>query len=285
MINSRGSSLYQFANETKLADLQMDIGSTLKLTYDYGTTSSYEIKLVASDVLKDGDTAASFPRNQPLSGSIPTSYSKYQPDDSTDSLDGRFPDLNHWIFDTERSLSVNLFQPGRKKHFCFLDKNGQMLYLPMKPDSLANWLHCLNVGAGIKQAGVNEDGYAYYNWHSVVTILRSKVTPQLMISKYKSDEQRGFCDAPIVEDYVGTLNLEKTFPKIAALALTSFHIALEYQYTETWSTYKKLSATETRTQVTCVRGKYANHLHHSGFHQTDRKTIYYTLPQSTRPTI
>ena len=205
------------ANETKLMDLQMDIGSTLKLTYDYGTTSSYEMKLVATDVLKDGDTAASFPRNQPLSGSIPTSYSKYQPDDSTDSLDGRFPDLNHWIFDTERSLSVNLFQPGRKKHFCFLDKNGQMLYLPMKPDSLANWLHCLNVGAGIKQAGVNEDGYAYYNWHSVVTILQSKVTPQLM-SKYKSEEQRGFCDAPIVEDYVGTLNLEKTFPKIAALA-------------------------------------------------------------------
>ena len=38
------------------------------------------------------------------------------------------------------------------------------------------------------------------------------------MSKYKSEEQRGFCDAPIVEDYVGTLNLEKTFPKIAALA-------------------------------------------------------------------
>ena len=27
---------------------------------------------------------------------------------------------------------------------------------------------------------------------------------------------------------------------------------------------KKASATETRTQVTCVKGKYANHLHHSG---------------------
>ena len=110
------------ANETKLADLQMDIGSTLKkLTY-YGTTSSYEMKLiVATDVLKDGDTAASFPRNQPLSGSIPTSYSKYQPDDSTDSLDGCFPDLNHWIFDTERSLSV-LFPTWIKMDKCYISR-------------------------------------------------------------------------------------------------------------------------------------------------------------------
>ena len=82
------------ANETKLAELQMDIGSTLKLTYDYGTTRSYEMKLVATDVLKDGDTAASFPRNQPLSGSIPTSYSKYQPDDSTERTLSRSQSLD-----------------------------------------------------------------------------------------------------------------------------------------------------------------------------------------------
>ena len=206
------------ANKTKLADLHVKIGSNLKLTYDYGTTTVYEMKLVATD--ESFEDTASFPRNQPLSGGIPTSYSKYQPEDSTNpsnSLDEHFPYLNHWIFDVASSVSVSLFQAGRKKNFGFMDNKFTMMYLPMKPDSLANWLQCFNVGASIKPAGVNEEGYTYYTWQSVVTLPQSKVTPQLM-SKYKSNERRGFCDAPIVEDYAGALNIETMFPKIAALA-------------------------------------------------------------------
>ena len=59
----------------------------------------------------------------------------------------------------------------------------------------------------------------------MVPLPRSKLTTQLS-NKYKSNERRGFCDAPIVEEYSyykgeddgPTINLEKTFPKIAALA-------------------------------------------------------------------
>ena len=57
----------------------------------------------------------------------------------------------------------------------------------------------------------------------MVPIPRSNLTPNLM-SKYKSNEKQGFCDAPIIEDhlyYVGypaSGNLDKLVPKIVALA-------------------------------------------------------------------
>ena len=43
-------------------------------------------------------------------------------------------------------MLVNLFQAGRKKNFGFMDNRLTMLYLPVKPDDLVNWLNCFNVG-------------------------------------------------------------------------------------------------------------------------------------------
>ena len=78
-------------------------------------------------------------------------------------------------------------------------------------------ISCSNVAASIQPAGLETEGYPYNSWQSVVPLPRSKLTPQLS-NKHKTHEQRGFCDAPIVDAVSPTVNLDKTFPKIAALA-------------------------------------------------------------------
>ena len=141
---------------------------------------------------------------------------RYQPKDTDSNLDALFCHLNNWIFHKPSTVSVNLFQAGRKKNYGFMNDQFTMLYLPTKPDNLANWLEAFNAGSSIKPAGIEEKGYAYYTWQSIVPLPRSKLTSQLR-SKYKSNERRGFCDAPVVEDRL-PIDLEKLFPKIAALA-------------------------------------------------------------------
>lgn len=156
---------------------------------------------------------------------FPSLYQKYVPHDGIISnlLDTSFFYLNDWIFHGSRGgVSVNLFQAGRKKNYGFMDNTFTMLYLPVKPDSLADWLECFNQAASIKPAGIVEEGYTYYTWQSVVPLPESKVSPQLM-NKYKSNEKGGFRDAPIIyghSSYVNgpVIDLEKLFPKIAALA-------------------------------------------------------------------
>ena len=142
---------------------------------------------------------------------------RYQPKDTDSNLDALFCHLNNWIFHKSSTVSVNLFQAGRKKNYGFMNDTFTMLYLPTKPDNLANWLEAFNAGSSIKPAGIEEKGYAYYTWQSIVPLPRSKLTSQLR-SKYKSNERLGFCDAPVVEDLLPTVDLEKLFPKIAALA-------------------------------------------------------------------
>lgn len=185
------------ANKTRLEELRLDRGSTLKLTYEYGSTSTYQITLVEILDLTNGDDVTSFPRNQPKSDGIPASYVKYQPSTYISSnLDIQFFYLNDWIFHNATSVSVNLFQAGRKKNYGFMDNKFTMIYLPTKPDSLADWLECFNRGASVKPAGLEAEGYTHYTWQSVVALPRSKLTPQLW-NKYKSNERPGFCDAPI----------------------------------------------------------------------------------------
>ena len=136
------------ANQTRLVDLSLEEGSTMKLTYDYGTTSQYDITLVSVDEDLSSEDITSFPRNQPRS-IMPASYKKYEPEDTnitSPNLDELFQNLNTWIFDKGSNVSVNLFQGGRKKNFGHMDNQFTMLYLPVKPDDLANWLNCFNVG-------------------------------------------------------------------------------------------------------------------------------------------
>ena len=136
------------ANQTRLVDLSLEKGSTMKLTYDYGTTSQYDITLVSVDEDLSSQDIISFPRNRPRSV-MPVSYKKYEPENThttPSNLDELFQNLNTWIFDKGNNVSVNLFQGGRKKNFGHMDNQFTMLYLPVKPDDLANWLNCFNVG-------------------------------------------------------------------------------------------------------------------------------------------
>lgn len=154
-----------------------------------------------------------------------SSYQKYRPLNNYSNvnlLDYHFSYLNDWIFQNERDVTVNLFQAGRKQNFGFMDNKFTMLYLPARPDNLANWLECFNRGASIKPAGVEQEGYTHYTWQSVVTLPRSNFTQQLR-KKYTCHEKRGFIDAPIIEDHSTypsplQVHLDNVFPKIAALA-------------------------------------------------------------------
>lgn len=208
-------------NSTKLEDLNLERDSVLTLTYDYGIASNCEITLVEIQDANKEDLS-SFPRNKPTDG-VPAKYQKYRPRITNHNfLDAQFFHLNDWIFHNATSVTVNLFQAGRKKNYGFCDNKFTMLYLPAKPGTLCNWLECFNRAASIKPAGVERDGYTHYTWHSVVALPRANLT-ELLRNKYKSNEKPGFCDAPIVEDhnsYPGpsTVDLSKTFPKIAALA-------------------------------------------------------------------
>jgi len=226
-INYKGRALC--SNWTKLEDLSLEKGSTLMLIYGFENSSVYQVTLDKSGDLGTQDNESLFPRNLPVSPSmtpsILRSYKKYEPSTGAafNLLDDEFCYLNDWIFHKARSVSVNLFQAGRKKNYGFMDNKFTMMYLPAKPDSVANWLECFNRSACIRPAGLETDGYAHYTWQSVVPIPRSKLTPHLT-SKYKSNEKPGFCDTPIVEDHSycvadpASSDLDKLFPKIAALA-------------------------------------------------------------------
>lgn len=210
---------------------------TVGVLHQMGSSKNAKLKtnaavaaLFEDDGFINDDDVASFPtRNQQPTPGFPASYQKYQPqtDCRHNLLDVQYFYLNDFIFHntTNSSVSVNLFQAGRKKNYGYIDNQFTTLYLPAKPDDLSNWLELFNRGASIKPAGVEEEGWNHYSWQSIVVLPRSKMTQQLQ-NKYRCNEKRGFTDAPIIEDisyyYCGTTtqvgDLDKMFPKIAALA-------------------------------------------------------------------
>mmetsp|Transcript_385 Transcript_385/g.636 ORF Transcript_385/g.636 Transcript_385/m.636 type:complete len:440 (+) Transcript_385:17-1336(+) len=215
------------ANRTKLDSLGLAAGDTLRLNYDYGTTSHYTLKLLEQRPLmmaeEDPDV---FPRNNVDSG-MPPAYSKYAPTaingDEVLNLDTTFAHLQRWMFHSSEAgpVNVNLFQAGKKKNYGFMNNDCRgvlgMMYLPVKADDLANYLMYFNEGAKVKPKGVETDGYPHYNWHSVVIVPTSKRTNALD-KKYCDRTQRGFCDAVVCGDMDQSNNLNAYFPKIAALA-------------------------------------------------------------------
>jgi hypothetical protein len=146
------------ANRTRLDSLELYENDVLRLTYDYGTTSYYTMKFLGQRPLTDEENQGMFPRNN-VSDSTPPGYSKYVPSSINGiepcNLDTTFPDLQQWIFNGSGSVVVNLFQPGMKKNYGFLDNgNGGMMFLPVKPDHLSNYMKYFNDGAMLKPKGV-----------------------------------------------------------------------------------------------------------------------------------
>lgn len=206
-------SLSPSVNAT-LKDLGLKNDTSLGLLYDYGDNLHYQITFLGKTKLSGGENASMFPRNNAPSG-IPSSYVKYQTNVEM-NLDTMFPSLNDFVFSPDGNISaVHLFQPGRKQNFGFVEcgTHGirRMMYLPVKPDSLNDWIYYFEKGATIRPHGD-------YNWHSVVLLPDIKLTPQLN-EKYRRNRQTGFCDAPVISGGRKLdVDLASVFPKIAALA-------------------------------------------------------------------
>ena len=215
------------ANRTRLDSLGLNEGCKLHLTYDYGSTSYFTFKFLGQRTLTSEENRDMFPRND-VSNAMPATYSRYVPTSINGNepldLDMSFPHLQRWIFNSG-CVTVNLFQAGKKKNYGFMNSEASgtfsMLYLPVKADNLGNYMKYFNDGARAKPAGSEtEEGYNYYNWHSVVILPFSKLT-QALDRKYRENTQPGFCDAMECADMfrtVGRNDLNAYFPKIAALA-------------------------------------------------------------------
>ena len=205
----------QSANQVPLEDLGLTVGSTLKLTYDYGSTSKYSMTVVSCEDWTDGEEAADqFPRNQPKSTTPTTDIPKFVPQGDF-NLDEMFPNLQKWIFESDLLCNVDIFQAGKRQNFGFLKQsNGKMIYLPAKPSNLADWMHYLDQGA-VCSAG---QPLYQWDWMSVVILPRAHMTAKLQ-KKYGPDHiEPGACDIIQVDDASAPDIITSAFPKIAALA-------------------------------------------------------------------
>ena len=249
------------ANQTRLDSLSLSDNCKLVLTYDYGTTSTYTLTFLGQRDMEDGEESDMFPRND-ASNSMPSTYTKYVPP----SINGEEPlnldtacfDLQKWIFAEGSSVVVNLFQPGKKKNWGWMDNgSGGMMYLPVKPSNLTNYITYFNDSARLKPSGLEENGYPHYEWHSVVILPRSKLTNALR--KYQDGEERGFCDANVVDDVLlvsGSNDLNAIFPKIAALA----GFRKDAKVTKGWVTFTKRG---NQCNLAICTGNSENHKAHA----------------------
>jgi len=189
------------ADRTTLGELNLRIGSKLDLEYDYGSTSNYEISCLGKEEWQHGEEAL-YPRRQPTP--LPVGYTKYVPASSDLNLDNLFPNLQDWIFNS-RVATINLFQPGRKKNYGFFELRGnvlEMIYLPVKPANLTNWISYFDQGA-------EERPDEYDSWNSTVLLPMSKSTVSL---------EKRYYGSPLIHDALVPDTVTGAFPKIAALA-------------------------------------------------------------------
>ncbi|CAB9507184.1 expressed unknown protein [Seminavis robusta] len=196
------------ANTTALAELSplLKKGSTLVLNYDYGTTTKHTFTVLSTKTVKD-QRVDCFPRRKPE----PLRY--FKPFRIHEIyLDAEYAALDHWIFEREGCTQVNLFQPGRKHCYGYLENESiseaRMIYVADKPQSLNHYLDCLNVAARIKKG-------SSYSWHSVVVLPEGSKK----IDKYCQDLKEGFIDCAVVEhnnddDDADIPTLVKAFPKL-----------------------------------------------------------------------
>ncbi|KAG7374824.1 hypothetical protein IV203_013919 [Nitzschia inconspicua] len=203
-----GPKTYGGGNFPCMGDLSLKPNTTLLLHYDYGRDLKFTLNVESIDdaqtLLDDKTNVVSisdFPRVQPMPPPPPMTFSTDEVD-----LSACFPALDRIL---KRRVDFSLFQVGRRRLHGFIKSTSgvmKMVLLPDKPVSLSHLLKCMDVGAGIKSAGM-------YNWHSVVILPSDK-----LVRKYGKDLEPGFCDCRVVLHHPLSEDFESIFPKFSALA-------------------------------------------------------------------
>lgn len=199
------------ASKTKISELGLALGTKLRFEYDYGSTMIYTITFLGEESLLNQNEENMFPRKQVSHG--PSTYTKFVPADSID-LNSIFGSLNKWAFVEGESVTLNLFQPGKKTNHGYVERGNNcikhMIFMPAAaPKDLAAYLHCFNFGTQFKPGGS-------YNWFSLVVLPNASAT-ETVTSKWTSQE-KGFVEATRVCEEPSILPLNGAFPKVAALA-------------------------------------------------------------------
>ena len=211
------------ATKAKLGNLKLPgPNATLRWEYDYGSTSWYTLTLSEVAILTDGQSEADFPRKVPAA--LPAGYTKYSPplQDEGVGLNDTFAHLNKWAFVEGEGVSVCLFQPGSKHNYGFLERDNdgvrQMLFMPAAPPKdLAAYLYCLDAGACLgKPKFDHELDCPFYSWYSMIVLPAESATAKQK-KKYAAQE-KGFVDMRLVPADSSLHSLNKTFPRLAALA-------------------------------------------------------------------
>lgn len=204
------------ASTTQLADLALvPKTTTMVLNYDYG--DGYEYKIACEET--SGNTGDSdciideslFPRRKPAvvrSGFV--LYETQQVD-----LNVLFPSFNKWAFlrEYEDSVSLNLFQAGRKSNYGFVQKDDgvmQMMYLPCRAgDDLSVYLHCFDYASRFKCGSM-------CSWYSMVVLPEGH--SDALSSKYSRNLEKGFCEMKVASFPQTIPLINSAFPKLAAFA-------------------------------------------------------------------
>jgi len=237
------------ANDTQLKDLKLDLSSIIFFHYDYGAGFRYRIHFLG--VEESEEAIETYPRLKPVP--LPSGYEKYVPADISINLDTTFASLQKWIFQST-SVTLHFFQPGRKKNWGFFKDSGYaMLYLPVKPENLNDYLSYFDQGAACPRKGMEEggDGYPHYDWHSVVIIPKSKSTSALE-SKYARGSEAGFCDCVNANDGNPNIDMNSVFPKLSALAGWK----KDAKVPKGWMTFVKK---DLKCSITVYKGNSQNH--------------------------
>jgi hypothetical protein len=121
--------------------------TTLKLTYDYGSTSNFSITFTGSEHAA-AVNMDDFPH--PVAGFV-----EFVPPAGIISLDETFPIFSKWAFGEKASgVRLNLFKAGRKQNFGFQERGTHgvrhMIYFPESFDTLQDYLHVLEYAARLK---------------------------------------------------------------------------------------------------------------------------------------
>lgn len=199
------------ANQVALADLPLVPKVTkMMLHYDYGEDWEYTISFEDASVDPSVDDESLFPRRKPAA--VPDGLVPYVTDKV--DLNALFPTLNKWAFhhESRRLVELNLFQPGRKQNFGFVEKRDRtlhMIFLPCRAGTdLSVYLHCFDYASQFKSTT--------NNWYSMVVFPEEH--PAKLADRYSRELEPGLV-AMRVASYPPTVPwINSFFPKLAALA-------------------------------------------------------------------
>jgi len=227
------------ASEAKLGDLPLPgPTATLRWEYDYGSSSRYTLTLLEVSILTDGESEADFPRKVPAA--LPAGYAKYSPplQGAGAGLNDTFAGLNKWAFGEGEGISVCLFQPESKHNHGLLERGNDgvrhMIFMPAAPPKdLAAYLYCLDAGVRLGKPKIDPSyNFPVYNWYSMIILPAESATDKH--KKKWQGRETGFVDMKVVPADSSLPSLNKTFPKLAALA----GFAKDKKVPKGWLTFK-----------------------------------------------